>query len=150
MRTDEGILTEIHQCLIVCVCVLPQMCCCSATLTKIRTGHLRPGGNVPSQQTAGCGNKMQSAAVPGSASLWGCVAHGSTISARSLLGVSHSGPGTPGVLLCCLHAWTEREMGKGVRRGLRELGPLDLIRPALQAPRPWEAFASICLHDKGC
>lgn len=34
------------------------MCCCRAAVMLIRTGHFRLGGNLPSYQTAGCGNKV--------------------------------------------------------------------------------------------
>lgn len=40
-------------------------------------------------------------------------------------------------------------MGKGLGRGPRGLSLLYLIRPLPRAPCPLEAFASICLHDKG-
>lgn len=64
------------------------------------------------------------------------------------VGVLHSEPDTPGFLVCCLHKRAKID-GKRRGRGPRGLSLLSLIRPLPRAPCPLEAFASICLHDKG-
>lgn len=154
--TVELILTEMNQCII--LCVFPQMCCCRATLTLIWTSHLRlggGGGNLPSQQTAGCGNKVQSAGVPGNASLRGCLRiyvsktrprlHRRSVFAFRPCFTFRTRHSRRPLLLS---PRVDKEIWERIC-GLRGLGLLYLIRPTPQAPRILEAFAFLCLHDKG-